>query len=149
MIVDCKELKKSKFVRICTNVSYFYDRARPFLSCLQYSLTNTVYENIILKPKQVTCFESVFLNRDTLAILPTRYGKSATFHLLPKLLQRRNVIEKHSCNHPIVIVISPLNSLMNDQLSVLNASGITAAILRANVIQHESLYPLMKVYIPI
>ena len=23
MIVDCKELKKSKFVVICTNVSYF------------------------------------------------------------------------------------------------------------------------------
>ena len=28
---------------------------------------------------------------------------------------------------------------MDDQLSVLNASGITAAILRANVIQRESL----------
>ena len=115
------------------------DRARLFLSCLQYSLTNTAYENIIFKPKQVTCLESVFLNRDTLAILPTGYGKSATFHLLPKLLQRRNVIEKRSCDHPIVIVISPLNSLMDDQLSVLNVSGITAAVVRANVIQRESL----------
>ena len=59
-------------------------------------------KNIIFKPKQVICLESVFLDRDTLAILPTGYGKSATFHLLPQLLQRRNVCENCICDQPIV-----------------------------------------------
>ena len=58
--------------------------------------------------KQIICLESVFLDCDTLVILPTGYWKSATFHLLPKRLQRRNAFENRNCDHPIVVVFNCL-----------------------------------------
>ena len=98
--------------------------------CLQFAISGTAsYENIIFKPKQVVCLESLFLNRDTMAILPTGYGKSITFHLLPGLISRRNTFLHSDCGRPIVLVVSPLNSLMDDQVTFLNKSGIDAAIL--------------------
>ena len=37
-------------------------------------------------PKQVISLESVYLQKDVMCILPTGYGKSLIFHLLPMLL---------------------------------------------------------------
>ena len=74
-----------------------YD-ANAFLRCLQGALSNNKYDQMNFKPKQVVCMESIFLNRDTLVILPTGYGKSVTFHLLPRLLQLRNEIHRTATN---------------------------------------------------
>lgn len=57
-----------------------------FFTCLHFAITNSLYCNIILKAKQVICLEKLFLGADILAILPTGYGKSLIFHLLPLLL---------------------------------------------------------------
>ena len=55
-----------------------------FLSCLQFAMQlNSLYSEFVLKPKQVICLENVFLNLDVLAILPTGYGKSLIFCLIP------------------------------------------------------------------
>ena len=35
-----------------------------FLSCLEFALLNSVDQGIILKPKQVLCLESVYLQND-------------------------------------------------------------------------------------
>ena len=105
---------------------------RVFIGCVQESVNDTVYESMNFKPKQIFCMESIFLNQDTLAVLPTGYGKSVTFHLLPKLLLSRNrTFYPSAAQPPVVIVISPLNSLMQDQTQALKRSGFNATIVNA------------------
>ena len=47
-----------------------------FLRCLEFAILNSHYTEIVLKPKQVICFQKLFLNSDVLAVLPTGLGKS-------------------------------------------------------------------------
>ena len=60
-----------------------------------------------LKVKQMTCLYDLLFGRDVLAILPTGFGKSIIFHLLPDFLSLKN-------KNNIVIVVSPLNSCAKD-----------------------------------
>ena len=50
-----------------------------FLSCLEFAILNSIYCEVVLKPKQVICLEKVFLNLDILAVLPTGHGKLLVF----------------------------------------------------------------------
>ena len=61
-----------------------------FLHCLHFAVVNSDYSFVILKPKQVFYLEAVFAGRDLLVVLPTGYGKSIIFHLLPALLLEKN-----------------------------------------------------------
>ena len=113
-----------------------------FLSCLEFAVLNSAYHDIIFKPKQVICLEGIFLQNDVLCVLPTGYGKSLIFHLAPMLLfakselgsdmflswklERKIALE---AINTIVIVVSPLNSLMINQISRLSLSGIQASML--------------------
>ena len=60
-----------------------------FFACLEFAMSNSSY-NIIMKPKQVACLESLYLGKDVVCVLPTGYGKSLVFHLLPSLMFARN-----------------------------------------------------------
>ena len=64
--------------------------ALEFLSCVQSALLSTGYYSIILKIKQVICLESLFLKKDLVAVLPTGYGKSLFFQVLPRMLSERD-----------------------------------------------------------
>ena len=104
-----------------------------FLSCLEFAVLNSVYCDEILKLKQVICLESIYLNKDVICVLPTGYEKSLIFHMLhmlPMLLLAKGKIgsdffrewkskdtAEYEENNPIVIVVSPLNTLMSDQIS--------------------------------
>ena len=109
-----------------------------FLSCLHFAIVNSSYCNNVLRPKQVISLENLYLGKDVLAVLPTGYGKSLIFHLLPALLFCKKIKETESylecdCSIPsIVIVISPLNSLMNDQIHRLTDRNI--GLLSASVL---------------
>ena len=59
-----------------------------FLSCLQFAICKSSYSNVNLKVIQVKCLEAIYIRRDVVAVLPTRYGKSLIFQLLPSLLHR-------------------------------------------------------------
>ena len=99
-----------------------------FLSCLEFAILNSLYCEVVLKPKQVICLEKIFLNLDVLAVLPTGYGKSLIFHFLPALLYAK----KHGVNvniSLIIVVVSPLNSLIANQILRLDSSGIGATAL--------------------
>ena len=101
-----------------------------FLSCLEFAILNSLYSEIILKPKQVICLENIFLNLDILAILPTGYGKSLIFCLLPALLfAKKNGVKCIGNIASIVIVVSPLNALIANQISRLNSGRIKASSL--------------------
>ena len=109
-----------------------------FLTCLEFAVLNSAYNNIILKPKQVVCLETIYMGKDLICILPTGYGKSLIFHLIPCLMFARNNKEdvivrwkSHGITvkevSSIIIVISPLNALIQDQISRLGLSGLRAS----------------------
>jgi ATP-dependent DNA helicase RecQ len=63
--------------------------------------------------------ENGFANRSTLAILPTGGGKSLCFQL--------PALARYYRNGSLTVVISPLQSLMKDQVDNLEARGVTCA----------------------
>ena len=79
---------------------------------LQDAISATNFPTIYFKPKQIQVFESISNHFDVIAVLPTGSGKSCLFQLLPGFLQQSN-------EQGIVIVLSPLNSIMIDQLNTL------------------------------
>lgn len=75
-----------------------------FFRSLQFAVVNSSYWNINLKPKQVKCLEAVYSGRDIIAVLPTGYGKSIIFHLLPALF-----FDKINCGRtPASLPIHPV-----------------------------------------
>ena len=119
-----------------TDLSKFRDSI-DFLNCLHFAIVNSEYSSIILKTKQVLCLEAAYRGKDLLAVLPTGYGKSLIFHLLSSLIGEKNrrsdVLKK-----PVIIVISPLNSLINDQLQKINRVRQRAVVLSLKHDSHES-----------
>ncbi len=110
-----------------------------FLLCLHFAVSNSVYCNIVLKPKQVICLEHIFFNCDVLCVLPTGYGESLIFHLVLALLfaKAKYLIDRGLClwnldmsvATTIVIVVSPLNALIGNQIACLASSGLRASVL--------------------
>lgn len=90
---------------------------------LQISLNSGDFPQINFKPLQVKCLEYILQGQDVIGVLPTGFGKSMIFHLLPKFLPAR-------ANKNIVIVVSPLNSIIDDQLKVLKNRRIKAGVLQ-------------------
>ena len=101
-----------------------------FLACLEFAVLNSVHHNNILKPKEVLCLESIYLRKYVICILPTGYGKSLIFHLTPLLMFARDHMKQVDFVSPwksvgistqdissIVIIVSPLNSPIQDQIS--------------------------------
>ena len=68
---------------------------------------------------QRTIVENGFANRSTLAIMPTGGGKSLCFQL--------PALARYYRNGSLTVVISPLQSLMKDQVDNLGQRGITCA----------------------
>ena len=65
-----------------------------------------------LKPKQLDSLRAV-VTKDVVSVLPTGYGKSMIFELLPYYLKH---VHGLSC---IVIIIMPLNSIIEQELKKL------------------------------
>ena len=76
------------------------------------------------------CFEYMMEGQDVIGVLPTRFGKSILFHLLPHFIPVKTIKN-------IVIVVCPLNSIIEDQLKVLKARRITADVLQLAVNEKE------------
>lgn len=77
------------------------------------------------RPKQEEIINSALGGNDTLAILPTGGGKSVCFQV-PTL-----------CREGLSIVVTPLISLMKDQVQNLNARGIKALCVYSGMTSHE------------
>ena len=111
----------------------------------------TVFDENILKPKQVICLEHLYLQSDVICILPTGYGKSLVFQLLPGLMFAKDNLEDVclwekdiSEATTIIIVVSPLNALISNQISRLSSSGIRASVLGVKIIREDNEIDLIE-----
>lgn len=92
------------------------------LSLLQLS------ENIVLKKEQEDALRAVVFNQnDCLCVLPTGFGKSLIFQLIPFVWDLLNGVTD-SC----VLIVSPLNAIISDQIEKLKSRGIGV-----RVVKHE------------
>ena len=80
-----------------------------------------------LKPEQEQAVQGLLNGRDILAILPTGFGKSFIYQTFANLKK----VERNGC--VVVLVISPLASIIQDQLGKLDSLGLTAADLSSLV----------------
>ena len=79
-------------------------------------------KSIHFKPKQIICWDYLLAGNDVIGVLPTGYGKSLIYQLLPYLFP--------STKKNIIIVISPLNSIIEDQIKSLKSIGIEAGTIK-------------------
>ena len=76
-----------------------------------------------LKPEQERCLRKFVGGKDVFVSLPTGFGKSLCFILLPPIFDVLREVNGKS----IVLVVSPLIALMKDQVETIKEMGITAA----------------------
>ena len=76
-----------------------------------------------LKEDQTHVMKSFVEGNDIFACLPTGYGKSLCYFSLPIIF---DLLHQHSRPWSVVIVISPLQALMTDQVISLERKGIKA-----------------------
>ena len=84
----------------------FSSRTKLCLSLLNKSRDRTLpmYEG--LKVKQIMCLRSIFKENDGIVCLPTGYGKSLVYDILPFV--------KYLSHCSVVIVVTPLNVIVTE-----------------------------------
>ena len=80
--------------------------------------------DITLKDKQRECLLVLHQGKDVVANLPTGYGKSLIFHLLPGLFRSKAALK--DSDPAVVIVVCPLNVIQEDQLKSLASHSVRA-----------------------
>ena len=75
-----------------------------------------------LKTEQEQAMEAFSRGNDVFVSLPTGYGKSLCYALIPRMFDMLRSEDKAS----IAIIISPLISLMQDQATIFNQKGISS-----------------------
>src|ERR1700738_1150983 len=96
----------------------------------QFLIDSILHEKFGLnefRPKQREVIDLVMAGKHTLALLPTGYGKSLCYQVPSQILPGTT------------IVVSPLISLMQDQISGLARRGITNATLLNSSVSPEDL----------
>ena len=77
--------------------------------------------NVELTSKQQDCLRALIENNDVFGVLPTGYGKTTIYGLVP------HIFEYMGDANAMVLVISPLISLMKDQMLNLEKLNVKSA----------------------
>jgi ATP-dependent DNA helicase RecQ len=62
----------------------------------------------------------VLFGKDVIVNLPVGYGKSLVYQLLPGIMKKKGLTKN------VVLVLSPLNIIQEEQLNILGYSGVTS-----------------------
>ena len=93
-----------------------------------------VFSIDFLKQEQLEALYNFVCRRDVFVNLPTGFGKSLIFQMAPLVVKELNL-----CENPSIIVVSPLVTLMQDQVTQLRKQGISAISLSEAVVNHDKL----------
>lgn len=93
-------------------------------SALSYALQRLGCQAMMLKPQQRESVKCMYEGKDVFLWLPTGFGKSICYEVLPFVFD-----VKLARVDSVVIVVSPLVSLMTDQTRSLRSRGVKAAIM--------------------
>ncbi len=88
-------------------------------------ILRTVFGYESFRPGQELIINSVLAGRDCLGIMPTGAGKSVTFQIPARMMKGT------------VLVISPLISLMKDQVDSINETGFNATVINSTINMKE------------
>ena len=95
---------------------------------IQYALERLSSSSVALKPEQATCIQHISEGKDVFLWLPKGYGKSLCYEVLPFIFDYQL-----NRDNSAVLVVSPLISLMMDQVHSLRKRSIDAAIISSGV----------------
>ena len=99
-----------------------------FIESVQYALSQLNMSHLKLKEEQEKVVRAIFEGKDVFVLLPTSFGKSVCFQVLPFVFDYKLGLvggQKKSA----VVVVSPLIALMVDQVRSLRAHGVEAVII--------------------
>ena len=99
-----------------------------FEEALSFALCLLENKDFTLKAQQREAVKHVWDGKDVFVLLPTGFGKSIIYEVLPFLFDF-SLGRVHGQTKSLVIVASPLVSLMADQVSSLRHRGVEAAIM--------------------
>ena len=99
-----------------------------FTKALSYGLQRVGKPEVQMKDHQSKAVRYVYDKHDVFIWLPTGYGKSLCYEVLPYVFDY-----KMETDSSVVLVVSPLVSLMIDQVRSLKTRGVPAAILSGNI----------------
>lgn len=114
-----------------TLVYYYYKSMVYKASLLPKQILKKRFGYSEFREGQLEIINNILAKKDTIAILPTGGGKSICFQI-PALIFGQN-----KNNSQISIVISPLISLMKDQVDALNSKGISACFINSSQSQRK------------
>ena len=85
---------------------------------IQSALERTKFPPFNFKLNQLKCLSHLLDGHDVIGVLPTGFGKSLIYQLLPLILPQKR-------NRNILLVVAPLSSIILDQATILEERGIT------------------------
>ena len=107
---------------VCSSSSAVW---KDFASCFSYALSCLRKEDLVLKHEQSEAPEFVFRGKDVFVWFPTGFGKSICYQALPYMFDHKLGRSNVDCKSA-VLVVSPLVSLMVDQVTSLRSAGVGA-----------------------
>ena len=102
-----------------------------FADGVNYVLSKLGMSHLKLKSQQKQAIVAVYEGKDVFVFLPTGFGKSVCFHVLPFLFDHKLGLSDGS-EKRCVIVVSPLVSLMVDQVRSLKSKGVHAVVISSS-----------------
>ena len=76
-----------------------------------------------VKEEQSHCIKSLLDGKDVFGVLPTGFGKSLIYQLFIAI---KKDLHKDAVVKPSILVVSPLKSIVQDQIQELNESFLSA-----------------------